>query len=281
MISNIWQCGRFTFERSHCVLMGIVNVTPDSFSDGGVNLVAGQAIRHAQKLIEQGAQIIDIGGESTRPGAIAVPVNQEIDRIMPVLDALRHAGVAISVDTRKPQVMQAALEAGADIINNVDGFRDLTSRQIVSDHPNCGLCIMHMQGEPTTMQHQPTYSDVVSEVRQALNHDAQVLMQHGINRNRISIDPGFGFGKTLDHNYSILAHLDQIVALDFPVMIGLSRKSMIGSVLNKPIDQRVVGSVAGALIALNQGAMILRVHDVDATQDALKVWQAVKQKMSS
>lgn len=281
MISNIWQCGRFTFERSHCVLMGIVNVTPDSFSDGGVNLVADQAIRHAQKLIEQGAQIIDIGGESTRPGAIAVPVNQEIDRIMPVLDALRHAGVAISVDTRKPQVMQAALEAGADIINNVDGFRDLTSRQIVSDHPNCGLCIMHMQGEPTTMQHQPTYSDVVSEVRQALNHDAQVLMQHGINRNRISIDPGFGFGKTLDHNYSILAHLDQIVALDFPVMIGLSRKSMIGSVLNKPIDQRVVGSVAGALIALNQGAMILRVHDVDATQDALKVWQAVKQKMSS
>lgn len=281
MISNIWQCGRFTFERSHCVLMGIVNVTPDSFSDGGVNLVADQAIRHAQKLIEQGAQIIDIGGESTRPGAIAVPVNQEIDRIMPVLDALRHAGVAISVDTRKPEVMQAALEAGADIINNVDGFRDLTSRQIVSDHPNCGLCIMHMQGEPTTMQHQPTYSDVVSEVRQALNHDAQVLMQHGINRNRISIDPGFGFGKTLDHNYSILAHLDQIVALDFPVMIGLSRKSMIGSVLNKPIDQRVVGSVAGALIALNQGAMILRVHDVDATQDALKVWQAVKQKMSS
>jgi len=281
MISNIWQCGRFTFERSHCVIMGIVNVTPDSFSDGGVNFVAEQAIHHAQKLIEQGAQIIDIGGESTRPGAISVPVNQEIERIMPVLDALRHAGVAISVDTRKPQVMQAALEAGADIINNVDGFRDLISRQIVSEHPNCGLCIMHMQGEPTTMQHHPTYSDVVSEVRQALNHDAQVLMQHGIKRNRISIDPGFGFGKTLDHNYSILAHLDQIVALDFPVMIGLSRKSMIGSVLNKPLDQRVVGSVAGALIALNQGAMILRVHDVDATQDALKVWQAVKQKMSS
>ena len=281
MISNIWQCGRFTFERSHCVIMGIVNVTPDSFSDGGVNFVAEQAIHHAQKLIEQGAQIIDIGGESTRPGAISVPVNQEIERIMPVLDALRHAGVAISVDTRKPQVMQAALEAGADIINNVDGFRDLISRQIVSEHPNCGLCIMHMQGEPTTMQHHPTYSDVVSEVRQALNHAAQVLMQHGIKRNRISIDPGFGFGKTLDHNYSILAHLDQIVALDFPVMIGLSRKSMIGSVLNKPLDQRVVGSVAGALIALNQGAMILRVHDVDATQDALKVWQAVKQKMSS
>ncbi len=280
MISNIWQCGRFTFERSHCVIMGIVNVTPDSFSDGGVNFVADQAINHAQKLIEQGAQIIDIGGESTRPGAILVPVNQEIERIMPVLDALRHAGVAISVDTRKPQVMQAALEAGADIINNVDGFRNLTSRQIVSEHPNCGLCIMHMQGEPTTMQHHPTYSDVVSEVRQALNHDAQVLLQHGIKRNRISIDPGFGFGKTLDHNYSILAHLDQIVALDFPVMIGLSRKSMIGSVLNKPLDQRVVGSVAGALIALNHGAMILRVHDVDATQDALKVWQAVKQKMS-
>ena len=281
MISNIWQCGRFTFERSHCVIMGIVNVTPDSFSDGGVNFVADQAIRHAQKLIEQGAKIIDIGGESTRPGALSVTVDQEIERIMPVLDALRHAGVAISVDTRKPQVMQAALEAGADIINNVDGFRDLTSRQIVSEHPNCGLCIMHMQGEPTTMQHHPTYSDVVSEVQQALNHAAQVLMQHGIKRNRISIDPGFGFGKTLDHNYSILANLDQIVALDFPVMIGLSRKSMIGNVLNKPLDQRVVGSVAGALIALNQGAMILRVHDVDATQDALKVWQAAKQKMSS
>jgi dihydropteroate synthase len=281
MKSNIWQCGRFTFERSHSVIMGIVNVTPDSFSDGGLNFAADQAIHHARQLIEQGAHIVDIGGESTRPGALSVPANNEIERIMPVLSALKHAGVALSVDTRKPQVMQAALDAGADIINNVDGFRDLASRQIVSKHPNCGLCIMHMQGEPTTMQHQPTYSDVVSEVRQALNHDAQVLMQQGVHRNRISIDPGFGFGKTLDHNYSLLAHLDQIVALDFPVMIGLSRKSMIGNVLNKPLDQRVVGSVAGALIALNHGAMILRVHDVDATQDALKIWQAVKQKMSS
>jgi dihydropteroate synthase len=197
---------------------------------------------------------------------------------MPVLHALRPLGVAISVETRKPEVMRAALEAGADMINDIDGFRNPISRLVVSDYPSCGLCVMRMQGEPMTMQHAPNYTDVVTEVVKALHDDALALIAQGINRNRISLDPGFGFGKTIEHNYSILAHLDQLVALDFPVLIGLSRKSMIGSVINKPVDQRMVGSVAGALIALEQGAMILRVHDVDATQDAVKVWQATQQK---
>ncbi len=277
-MSDIWQCGRFSFNRSHQLIMGVVNVTPDSFSDGGLNFATENAVRHARQLIEQGAHIIDIGGESTRPGATSITFEQEINRVMPVLNALRHLGVAISVDTRKPEMMRATLEAGADMINDIDGFRNPISRQAVSNHPSCGLCIMHMQGEPMTMQHAPTYTDVVSEVVEALRDDAQALIAQGINRNRISLDPGFGFGKTLEHNYSILAHLDQLVALDFPVLIGLSRKSMIGLVTQKPVDQRMVGSVAGALIALDQGAMILRVHDVDATQDAVKVWQATQQK---
>lgn len=277
-MSDIWQCGRFAFTRSQPIIMGIVNVTPDSFSDGGLNFATENAVRHARQLIGQGAQIIDIGGESTRPGADTISVEREIDRIMPVLDALRYAGVAISVDTRKPEVMRAALNAGADIINDIDGFRNPISRQTVSNHPSCGLCIMHMQGEPLTMQQAPTYSDVVKEVVMTLAEHAQALIAQGANSNRIALDPGFGFGKTTDHNYSILAHLDQLVALGFPVLIGLSRKSMIGSIINKPVDQRVVGSVAGALIALNQGAMILRVHDVDATQDAVKVWQATQQQ---
>lgn len=277
-MSDIWQCGRFAFNRSQPLIMGVVNVTPDSFSDGGLNFATENAVRHARQLIEQGAHIIDIGGESTRPGATSITIEQEINRVMPVLDALRHLGVAISVDTRKPEMMRAALEAGADMINDIDGFRNPISRQAVSNHPSCGLCIMHMQGEPMTMQQAPTYTDVVLEVVEALRDDAQALIAQGINRNRISLDPGFGFGKTLEHNYSILAHLDQLVALDFPVLIGLSRKSMIGLVTQKPVDQRMVGSVAGALIALDQGAMILRVHDVDATQDAVKVWQATQQK---
>jgi dihydropteroate synthase len=278
MMSDIWQCGRFAFTRSQPIIMGIVNVTPDSFSDGGLNFATENAVRHARQLIGQGAQIIDIGGESTRPGADTISVEREIDRIMPVLDALRYAGVAISVDTRKPEVMRAALNAGADIINDIDGFRNPISRQTVSNHPSCGLCIMHMQGEPLTMQQAPTYSDVVKEVVKTLAEHAQALIAQGANSNRIALDPGFGFGKTTDHNYSILAHLEQLVALGFPVLIGLSRKSMIGSIINKPVNQRVVGSVAGALIALNQGAMILRVHDVDATQDAVKVWQATQQQ---
>jgi dihydropteroate synthase len=278
MMRDIWQCGRFAFNRSQPLIMGVVNVTPDSFSDGGLNFATENAVRHARQLIDQGAMIIDIGGESTRPGANSITYEQEINRVMPVFHALRRLDVAISVDTRKPEVMRAALEAGADIINDIDGFRNPISRQIVSQYPSCGLCVMHMQGEPTTMQHAPSYTDVVSEVIKALYDDAQALIAQGINRNRIALDPGFGFGKTIEHNYSILAHLDQLVALDFPVLIGLSRKSMIGSVINKPVDQRMVGSVAGALIALEQGAMILRVHDVDATQDAVKVWQATQQK---
>jgi dihydropteroate synthase len=278
MMSDIWQCGRFAFTRSQPLIMGIVNVTPDSFSDGGLSFATENALRHARLLIEQGAKIIDVGGESTRPGATTVPVDREIERIVPVLEALRHAGVAISVDTRKPEVMRAALEAGADMINDIDGFRNPLSRDIVSDHPSCGLCIMHMQGEPMTMQRAPTYTDVVNEVFKTLHDHAQALIAQGVNPDRIALDPGFGFGKTTDHNYSILAHLNQLVALGFPVLVGLSRKSMIGSVIDKPVDQRLLGSVAGALIAVEQGAMIVRVHDVDATQDVIKVWQATQQQ---
>lgn len=255
--------------------MGIVNVTPDSFSDGGHYVSRQAAIDHAHQLISQGAQIIDIGGESTRPGAQPVSTQTEIDRVLPVLEALRQAPVALSIDTRNPDVMQAALEAGADMINDIQGFSQASSRQVVQTFPQCGLCIMHMQGQPQTMQSNPHYNAIVPEVAAYLAQAAQTLIDQGVDAARIAIDPGFGFGKSVEHNYALLAHLDQLVSMPYPVLVGLSRKSMIGHVLNKTVDQRMVGSVAAALLALEKGAMILRVHDVEQTHDALKIWQAV------
>ncbi|MCD8504825.1 MAG: dihydropteroate synthase [Burkholderiaceae bacterium] len=273
-MSTSWQCGRFEFDLKRPVLMGIINVTPDSFSDGGLHASTDAAVSHARKLIDEGAQILDIGGESTRPGAEPVPVKRELERVMPVLESLRHADVALSVDTCKPEVMRAALDARADIINDVTGFRQQASRNIIANHPSCGVCVMHMQGEPRTMQSSPHYDDVVSQVSRELLSSARALQTLGVAASRIALDPGFGFGKTQVHNYTLLRHMDDLVALGYPVLVGVSRKSMIGAVTGRSIDQRVAGSVAAALLAVNLGARIVRVHDVQATKDALAVWEA-------
>ena len=270
-----WQCGRFEFGLERPVLMGIVNVTPDSFSDGGQHASTDAAVSHARKLIDEGAQILDIGGESTRPGAEPVPLKRELERVLPVIESLRHAGVALSVDTCKPQVMQAALDAGADIINDVTGFRLDASREVIGKHPSCGVCVMHMQGEPRTMQSDPHYDDVVAEVGAQLLQAVKSLESLGVASARIALDPGFGFGKTQAHNYTLLRRLDELVSLGYPVLIGVSRKSMIGAVTGRSVEQRMPGSVAAAVLAVNLGARIVRVHDVQATQDALAVWQAL------
>ncbi len=271
-----WTCGRFEFNLERPILMGIVNVTPDSFSDGGQHDQTDTAIAHARLLIAQGAHILDIGGESTRPGAAPVTLEMELARIMPVLDALKDSGAAISIDTCKAEVMRAALAGGADLINDVTGMRTAQARAVVAQHPNCGVCVMHMQGEPRTMQQNPHYEDVVREVHQALLHQAYTLQESGVDRARISIDPGLGFGKTLAQNYQLIAGLETIASSGYPVVFGASRKSMLGAVTGQSVEQRLAGSLAAALAGVAHGAAVLRVHDVAETRDALMVWQSVK-----
>lgn len=255
--------------------MGILNVTPDSFSDGGQYLALDGAISHAEQMIRDGVDIIDIGGESSRPGAQALPLEQELERIMPVIYALRDCGKPLSIDTYKPEVMREAVLAGVDMINDIQGFRSVEARQALADS-NVGLCIMHMQGTPEQMQIEPQYKDVNSEVLSFLHQRVKELELLGVNRERVCIDPGFGFGKTLEHNISMLhniAHFQR--ALGLPLLAGLSRKSMLGAITGKPVEQRLAGSLAAALAALTQGAKILRVHDVAETVDAIKVWQVL------
>jgi len=275
-MSDYWSCGRFEFSLKRPLLMGIVNVTPDSFSDGGQHLSAEAAIAHARTLIVEGAQIIDLGAESTRPSALPVSVQEELARLLPVIAALRDSGAALSVDTCKPEVMQAALDAGADIINDVTGMRDPQAQRVVARHPSCGVCVMHMQGEPRTMQLNPHYLNVVTEVSAALVAQAQLLEKLGVQRARISLDPGLGFGKTVEQNYQLLKGLATLVHSGYPVVLGASRKSMLGAITGKPVDQRLSGSIAAALAGIARGVAVLRVHDVDATHDALKVWQSVQ-----
>ena len=275
-MAGSWICGRFEFNLERPILMGIVNVTPDSFSDGGQHDQTETAIAHARQLIAQGAQILDIGGESTRPGADPVTLEMELARIMPVLDAVKDSGAAISIDTCKAEVMRAALAEGADMINDVTGMRAAQARAVVAQHPNCGVCVMHMQGEPRTMQQNPQYENVVREVHQALLHQAHTLQESGVDRSRISIDPGLGFGKTLAQNYQLIAELETIAASGYPVVFGASRKSMLGAVTGKSVDQRLAGSLAAAFAGVAHGAKVLRVHDMAETRDALMVWQAVK-----
>jgi dihydropteroate synthase len=275
-MAGSWICGRFEFNLERPILMGIVNVTPDSFSDGGQHDQTETAIAHARQLIAQGAQILDIGGESTRPGADPVTLEMELARIMPVLDAVKDSGAAISIDTCKADVMRAALAEGADMINDVTGMRAAQARAVVAQHPNCGVCVMHMQGEPRTMQQNPQYENVVREVHQALLHQAHTLQESGVDRSRISIDPGLGFGKTLAQNYQLIAELETIAASGYPVVFGASRKSMLGAVTGKSVDQRLAASLAAALAGVAHGAKVLRVHDMAETRDALMVWQAVK-----
>ena len=271
----VLRCGRFELDLGRPAIMGVVNVTPDSFSDGDQHFQADQAIAHAHALIEQGANILDIGGESTRPGADPVSAQEELARILPVIEALRPAGIPLSVDTFKPEVMRLALDAGADLINDIYGFRMPGALDVVANS-SCGVCAMHMQGEPKTMQNAPQYDDVVHEVESFLYERLQALLAAGVDKHRIVLDPGFGFGKTPEQNYLLLRRLNQMDSHGCPWLIGLSRKSMIGHVTGRVPAERVAGSVAGALAALARGAHIIRVHDVAATVDAVKVWQAVE-----
>ncbi|WP_429441216.1 dihydropteroate synthase [Paraburkholderia sp. GAS33] len=264
--------------------MGILNVTPDSFSDGGKFEMRGDALRQAERMMLDGADLIDIGGESTRPGAPPVPLDEELERVIPLIEQLHDAQVPLSVDTYKPEVMRHALAAGADLINDIWGFRRPGAIDAVRDS-RCGLCVMHMLGEPQTMQvGEPAYEDVVSEVRTFLEQRVAALMQAGIAKRRISVDPGFGFGKAVvEHNYALLAHLPETAprgeppfAAPVPILAGMSRKSMLGAVTGRAASERVAASVAAAICAAERGAAILRVHDVAETVDGLKVWAAMR-----
>ncbi|MCC7704775.1 dihydropteroate synthase [Janthinobacterium sp. GW460P] len=269
------QFGRFGFKLSgaQALVMGILNITPDSFSDAGQYQHLEFALSRAEQMIADGADIIDIGGESSRPGAPPLPLQDELQRVMPVLYALRDCGKPLSVDTYKPEVMREAILAGADMINDINGFRAPGAIDAVRDS-DCALCIMHMQSVPQTMQDQPQYDDVVREVIDFLRERIDILTAAGIAHERLCVDPGFGFGKTVEQNYALLRATRQLRSeLDLPVLAGLSRKSMIGAVTGRPVEQRLAGSVAGALAAVAQGAEIIRVHDVAETVDALKVWR--------
>jgi dihydropteroate synthase len=269
------QCGRFGYNLAQRPLvMGILNVTPDSFSDGGRYQALEFAVERAEQMIKDGVDIIDIGGESTRPGSPSVPVDEELRRVMPAIYALRELGYPLSIDTCKPDVMREAIIAGADMINDINGFLAPGAIDAVKDS-DCGLCVMHMQGTPQDMQARPDYDDVVAEVIAFLRERVDALLAAGVARERITIDPGFGFGKSVEHNYALLRSISRMESeLGLPVLAGLSRKSMIGAVTGRSVEQRLAGSLAGALAAVAQGARIVRVHDVAETVDALKVWQA-------
>jgi dihydropteroate synthase len=270
------QFGRFDFslEAPSPLVMGILNVTPDSFSDGGQFQLLDCALSRAEQMIADGVDIIDIGGESSRPGAPGLPLQQELERVMPVLYGLRDCGKALSIDTYKPEVMREAILAGVDMINDINGLRAPGAVEAVRDS-DCALCIMHMQNTPAMMQDLPQYDDVVRQVIDFLHERVATLAAAGIDRQRLCIDPGFGFGKTTQHNFALLKALGQIrLELNLPLLAGLSRKSMLGAVTGKPVEQRLAGSLAGVLVAASHGADIVRVHDVSETVDALKLWRA-------
>jgi dihydropteroate synthase len=269
------QCGRFGFTLDkRALVMGILNTTPDSFSDGGRFESLEFAVSRAEEMISEGVDMIDIGGESSRPGAPAVSLEQELGRVMPVLYALQDMGKPLSVDTYKPVVMREAILAGADMINDINGFRAPGALEAVLGS-DCGLCVMHMQGTPQSMQQSPQYDNVVDEVITFLRERVGAMLAAGIERERICVDPGFGFGKTVEHNFALLRNIGRMrQELDLPVLAGLSRKSMIGAVTGKPVEQRLAGNLGGALAAIAHGARIVRVHDVVETVDAVKVWHA-------
>lgn len=281
MNSSYFQCGRFRLsleQNSRPLVMGILNLTPDSFADGGRFDTLELALSHAEQMIAEGVDIIDIGGESTRPGAAPLSEDEELRRIMPALYALRDCGKPLSVDTCKPNVMRQAILAGADMINDINGYRAPGAIEAVADS-DCGLCIMHMLGDPGSMQHDPQYDDVVTEVIAFLGARVGALEAAGVDSRRLCVDPGFGFGKTLAHNVTLLTDLKQIAfALELPVLAGLSRKTMIGTITGKPVEARLAGSLGGALAAVAHGARIVRVHDVAETVDALAVWQSAVHK---
>ncbi len=260
-------------------VMGILNVTPDSFSDGGHFFYMDSALKQARKMLEEGAEIIDIGGESTRPGAQAVSVQQELDRVIPVVEKIRaEFPISISVDTSKAQVMSEAIAVGADIINDVMALRTEGSLAAVAASETVQVCLMHMQGEPRTMQNNPHYDNVVNDIKTFLLERVQACLEAGIASNRLLIDPGFGFGKTVAHNLLLMQRLEVLTELDYPVLVGVSRKSLIGHLLNKSVTERLYGGLALAVLAVSKGARVIRTHDVGATVDALKMTHAVLQQ---
>jgi dihydropteroate synthase len=268
------HCGTFQFDLSRPLVMGIINVTPDSFSDGGLHLQCEAALAYARQLIAEGADMLDIGGESTRPGARSVNVQEELDRVLPVIERLRDAPVPISIDTCKPEVMKAAIAVGAQMVNDINALQDSAAMKVIAAN-QVAVCLMHKQGNPQNMQEQPHYQNVVAEVSAFLGERIAATQAAGIQRNRIVIDPGFGFGKTLAHNLALLRELKKLPELGVPILAGLSRKSMLGALTGQEVGQRQPASVAAALIAVERGANIVRVHDVRATVDALKIWNAV------
>ena len=273
-----WRCGRFLFDfsiRTKPLVMGILNATPDSFSDGGKYRTAADAITQAEKMINCGVDLIDIGGESTRPGAEPVNLQEELDRVLPVIEALKDCGVPLSIDTYKAETMRQALNAGADCVNDIWALRQDGALAAVLENDSCGIVLMHMQRDPQTMQFNPEYKDVNKEVIHFLKERSELLIQKGIDQNRIAIDPGFGFGKNLEQNLTMLANFSDFTNLGIPVLAGISRKSMLGKITGKDTNERVSSSIAAAIMAADRGAKIIRVHDVPETIDALRVWDAV------
>ncbi|MBS3997527.1 MAG: dihydropteroate synthase [Hydrogenophaga sp.] len=272
-----WLTSRFEIDLNTPVVMGIVNVTPDSFSDGGRHASTRAAVQHCERLLTDGAQVLDIGGESTRPGSPAVSLEDEIARVLPVVQEAVRLGVPVSVDTYKPEVMRAVLDAGADIINDIWALRRGDALRVVAAHPRCGVCLMHMHRDPQTMQVAPMEGDVLPGVVAFLREHASEAERRGVDASRIVLDPGIGFGKTVAQNFSLLAHQGPLLALGYPLLAGWSRKSSLGAVTGREVpEQRVVASVAAAVLAVERGARVVRVHDVRETVDALKVWQACK-----
>lgn len=276
-----WQTTRHRIDLSRPRVMGIVNVTPDSFSDGGRHATSAAALAHCEQLLRDGADILDIGGESTRPGTQPVPAEEELARVLPVVREAVRLGVPVSVDTYKPEVMRAVLDLGADIVNDVWALRREGAAAVVAQHPNCGICLMHMHGEPASMQREPMEGDAVPQVAAFLVGRTQALRDLGVGADRIAWDPGIGFGKTVAQNFSLLARQDELLGAGHPLVVGWSRKSSLGTVSGMAAGERLVPSVAAALLAVERGAHVVRVHDVRETAAALKVWAAVKSNESN
>jgi dihydropteroate synthase len=271
----VLRCGKYSVPLDRPLLMGVVNVTPDSFSDGGRFFDRNAAVSHALRLAEEGADIVDIGGESSRPGALPVSVQEEMDRVLPVLQGLKNLKKPISVDTRRPEVMQEALKAGASMINDIEALQAPGALEIVAAS-QCAVCLMHMKGDPATMQQAPHYDDVVAEVAGFLKDRIKAAQAAGIARERIVVDPGFGFGKTLEHNLALLKHLSALASMELPILAGWSRKSSVAKVTGRPAGDRLPGSLAMALLSLQAGATILRAHDVKETKDIVEIWRVYK-----
>lgn len=278
---SIWRTTRFAIDLSRPRVMGIVNVTPDSFADGGQHGQTRLAIDHLERLREDGADIIDIGGESSRPGAATVPLEEELARVLPVLRHAMRLGIPVSIDTRRTAVMQVALDEGADIINDIQALRAPGAEQLLARHDCAGICLMHMRGEPSSMQQAVHYADVVAEVSSFLQIRAAAMLAIGVARERIVLDPGIGFAKTAEHNLQLHLRQYELLSLGFPLLVGWSRKSTLGTITGRTVTERLAASVAAALASAMRGASVLRVHDVAATVDALKIWQSFGMPLGS